>query len=490
MKGLAQFNLKMYNSEVENDSGYGNSPHNSDSESEAGNCKYVKSNGNFEDISSCLNKLLEANQEIITTAQFMENKNEPNQEWLDEIEEKATRSKQYSLVLQKLVNNEDQRNKLNKENFNKKLNNLQVEIINKDKLIAELKRKIEDVEKDLQKTIKEENESFKSGTEGLKKINNDLIITVKEMERTLKYVNSNNDDLLNKFQVAEREIKTLIFENEKLQRLNRNFQNQNQSEKDYQQIIHRYPQIKVFKRKVAENKARTQKFIIHLKRENAEIIEKLKQNLYNKNKTTEKQETEIIKLKNDLEKYQDDLQYYKNKLIYLEEEKKFENSQHRNLELEIKNLKRSPEDKTFPRGILKNTPKEDGILFSRHAPTKKFGQQNYRPTGSKIYPAAYPDEYGRYDIYNIRKDSPNDYKEDNQNFSRRTQRVKHPDSEGESDESLDENSYSGYLANLNSKKKERNEETLSERRKMQRIPYPPGGTPPILIDCLYGVDGY
>ena len=290
-----------------------------------------------------------------------------------------------------------------------------------------------------------------------------------------------------------------------------------------------------------------------MKKENVAIIEELKQNLYYKNKSTEKQETELIKLKNDLEKYEDDLQYYKNKLIDLEKEKKFDNSQHQkeiedkerkivNLEFEIKNWKTEPKDKTFPRGILKTTP------------SGKY--QESTPTETEIYPAAYPGEFGNYDIYNIRNsevkepnpfwaaydpygynnpsekdkpykikkdnekktlciggiqvvknDSPNDYKEDFQNLSRSTKRVKHPDSEGESDESQDENSYSGYLANINSKKKdrnngspkflglggirlvkndtlddERNEVTLSERRKMPRFPYPPNGTRPVLID--------
>ena len=84
-------------------------------------------------------------------------------------------------------------------------------------------------------------------------------------------------------------------------------------DKGYTQIIHKYPEIQIFKRRVAENKARTQKYIVHLKKENAAIIEELKQNLYYKNKSTEKQETELIKLKNDLEKYEDDLQFYKKK---------------------------------------------------------------------------------------------------------------------------------------------------------------------------------
>ena len=73
MKSLTQFNIKMSNSEADHDSGYGISPENSDSESEEENCKYVKSNGNFEDMGSCLQKLQEANQQLITTVKQIEN---------------------------------------------------------------------------------------------------------------------------------------------------------------------------------------------------------------------------------------------------------------------------------------------------------------------------------------------------------------------------------------------------------------------------------
>ena len=55
-----------------------------------------------------------------------------------------------------------------------------------------------------------------------------------------------------------------------------------------------------------------------------------------------------------------------------------------------------------------------------------------------------------------KNDSPNDYKEDFQNFSRNTKKVKHPDSEGESEESQDEDSYSAFLSKLNSRNCDRN----------------------------------
>ena len=47
MKMLTQFNTNMSNYNRDNDSGYGISPQNSDSEIDEENCKYVKSNGNF-----------------------------------------------------------------------------------------------------------------------------------------------------------------------------------------------------------------------------------------------------------------------------------------------------------------------------------------------------------------------------------------------------------------------------------------------------------
>ena len=77
MKRITPLNIKMSNYNRDNDSGYGISPENSDSESDEENCKYVKTNGNFEDINSCLKKLQEANQQLITTAKLLENKYEP-----------------------------------------------------------------------------------------------------------------------------------------------------------------------------------------------------------------------------------------------------------------------------------------------------------------------------------------------------------------------------------------------------------------------------
>ena len=242
---LTQFNTNMSNynrdndigcvsPERENDSGCV-SQENSECEIDEEDCRYVKSNGNFEDISTCLNKLLESNQEINTTAQFMQI-NEPNQECLEDIQEKATRSIQYSLVLKELIKTEDENNKISQDNINKKMDSLQFELIMKNKNLAKLK---------------DENSR-----------------------------NSNNYDLLNDLQVAQGDIKSLTLENEKLQRLYRNLQNQSNWKLEPENSkFQKKHEILVFKRKVAENKAKTQKFIVHMKKENAEIIEQLKEKL-------------------------------------------------------------------------------------------------------------------------------------------------------------------------------------------------------------------
>ena len=88
---------------------------------------------------------------------------------------------------------------------------------------------------------KEENGSLKSCIEQLKEVNHELIITLQQMEKSLKDMNIKNKDLLNKLEVVDREIKTLIYEKEKLQRLNENLQNtldQNPSENNSR--FHKY----------------------------------------------------------------------------------------------------------------------------------------------------------------------------------------------------------------------------------------------------------
>ena len=142
------------------------------------------------------------------------------------------------------------------------------------------------------------------------------------MEKNLKDKDVSNNYLLAKLKVVDQEIITLRDENQRLHRLNRNLQNQrNWNVAEETSKFHKKQELLIFKRRVAENKARTQKYIVHLKKENAEIIEDLKRQLQSYKHMCNKFEKDEQILKIKVTRLQDELNYMGTKTYHAREKR-------------------------------------------------------------------------------------------------------------------------------------------------------------------------
>ena len=104
----------------------------------------------------------------------------------EELQEKATKSQEYSLVLAKLVKMENQSKMVDRDNFHKEIDNLKAENIKKDKEMIKLSRRLEDMEDNLKNTVRNK-EQLQNSYDNLKKERYMPKVTHKEYTNILQF---------------------------------------------------------------------------------------------------------------------------------------------------------------------------------------------------------------------------------------------------------------------------------------------------------------